>query len=348
LIGCWKHQWFYSEPGHQNPYKVVLRVFNFARKHKYPLQRSAFTYCDDERPTRLDFAKERFGGPFTTEQVEDVKIFLRILIILIVIGPVLVLDVPTSPIFMFFFGVHFGSSEYCSWSWIIVSSGLLRHITSVLFLPAYICVLFSRLCRNHTPSIFCRLGCGIGLYILGALSIFFVEIAGHVQYQENDMYCINRITSNGTAGYLNLHWAAYIPSNLLIGIGPTLLTVTVFEFISAQSPHTMKGLLLGTYFAISGMYQFIASVVLVPFASHNFWTNKHPSRAGCLFGYFLFLCLIAVFGMILFIVAARRYKYRQREDRPYDHRFVIDFYARYLNEAHKYESSSDSDSDSDS
>ena len=162
---------------------------------------------------------------------------------------------------------------------------------------------------------------------------------------ENDTHCINRITPNGTAGYLNLHWAAYVPSNLLIGIGPTLLTVTIFEFISAQSPHAMKGLLLGTYFAISGMYQFIASVVLVPFASHNFWTTKrHPSWAGCLFGYFLFLCLVAIIGMILFLVAARCYKYREREDRPYDHRFVIDFYARYLSEAHEYESSSDSDS----
>ena len=322
-----------------------MKVLNFARKYKYPLLRSAFTYCDDERPSRLDFAKERFGGPFTTEQVEDVKTFLRILIVLIVIGPVLILDVPTSPVNMFFFGVHFGSREYCSWSWIIVSSGLLRHITSVLFLPVYICVLFSRLCRNHIPSIFCRLGCGIILYILGTLSIFFVEVAGHVQYQENDTHCINRITFNGTAGYLNLHWAAYVPSNLLIGIGPTLLTVTIFEFISAQSPHAMKGLLLGTYFAISGMYQFIASVVLVPFASHNFWTTKHhPSRAGCLFGYFLFLCLVAIIGMILFLVAARCYKYREREDRPYDHRFVIDFYARYLSEAHEYESSSDSDS----
>ena len=172
LIGCWKRHWFYSEPGHQNPYKIVLKVLNFARKHKYPLQRSAFTYCDDERPSRLDFAKERFGGPFTTEQVEDVKTFLRILMILIVIGPVLTLDVPTSPVFLFFFGVHFGSGDYCSWSWIIISSGLLRHITSVLFLPVYICILFSRLRRNHIPSIFCRLGCGVSLYILGAFEYF--------------------------------------------------------------------------------------------------------------------------------------------------------------------------------
>ena len=345
MLGCWKHHWFYLEPGHHNPYKVVFKVLNFARKTKYPLQRSAFTYCDDERPSRLDFAKERFGGPFTTEQVEDVKTFLKILGILLAVGPVLVLDIPTSSIVMFFLGVHFGSSEYCNWSWIVVNSGLLRHITSILFLPVYIWVIFSWL-KNHVPSLFCRMGCGIILYILGALSIFIIEVAGHAQYEGNDSHCINHITFNGTTGFLNMHWIVYIPSNLLIGIGPTLLTVTIFEFISAQSPHSMKGLLLGTYFAIRGIYQFISSVALVPFSSHKFWTTRHhPARVGCLFGYLLFLCLIAMIGLILYLVAARCYKYREREDRPYDQRFVIDVYNRYLSEAHECGVYSDSDSD---
>ena len=62
---CYNHGWFYSEPGQDNPYKTVFRVLNFARKNKYPLRRSAFTYCDDFRPSRIDFAKERYGGPFT-------------------------------------------------------------------------------------------------------------------------------------------------------------------------------------------------------------------------------------------------------------------------------------------
>ena len=73
IILCRKRRWFHTEPGQHNPYKEVIKVLNFVRKHKYPLQRSAFTYCDDERPLRLDFAKERFGGPFSTEQVENVN-----------------------------------------------------------------------------------------------------------------------------------------------------------------------------------------------------------------------------------------------------------------------------------
>ena len=49
--------------------------------------RSAFTYCEDELPSRMDFGKSKYGGPFTTEQVEDVKIFLR-LIAIIAVGSV--------------------------------------------------------------------------------------------------------------------------------------------------------------------------------------------------------------------------------------------------------------------
>ncbi len=64
----------------------------FAIKHKKPIRRSAFTYCDDERPSRLDFGKQRYGGPFTTEQVEDVKVMINIVIVLIAVCPYFLLE----------------------------------------------------------------------------------------------------------------------------------------------------------------------------------------------------------------------------------------------------------------
>ena len=66
IISCWKRHWFSNEIRQQNPCRMILKVLNFARKHKYPLQRSAFTFSDDEKPSRLDFAKVKYGGPFTT------------------------------------------------------------------------------------------------------------------------------------------------------------------------------------------------------------------------------------------------------------------------------------------
>ena len=108
----------------------------------------------------------------------------------------------------------------------------------------------------------------------------------------------------------------------------------------------MKGLLLGTHFAIKGAYQFISSVALVPFTSYKLQdSEQHSLHTGCLFGYLLYVCVIALIGLILFSVAARKYKYRERDDRPYDQRFVIDVYNRYLNQVQDNEPSSDSDSD---
>ena len=70
-----------KEPVTQSPFKAIYKVIRYAIKHKYPQYRSAFTYCEDELPSRIDFGKSKYGGPFTTEQVEDVKTFLRLLII---------------------------------------------------------------------------------------------------------------------------------------------------------------------------------------------------------------------------------------------------------------------------
>ena len=56
-----------------NPIKLIIQVLNYTRKHSFPERRSAFTYLDEEQPARIDFGKDKFGGPFTEEEVEDVK-----------------------------------------------------------------------------------------------------------------------------------------------------------------------------------------------------------------------------------------------------------------------------------
>ncbi len=75
-------QLFQRETKLGNPYKLVYNVVKFAILHRKPLKRGAFTFCDNIRPSRLDFGKQRYGGPFTTEQVEDVRVMLNILKIL--------------------------------------------------------------------------------------------------------------------------------------------------------------------------------------------------------------------------------------------------------------------------
>ena len=62
-----------------NPVKLIGQVLNYARKNKYPKNRSALTYWEEDYPSRLDLGKEKYGGPFSVEQVEDVKTVLRLI-----------------------------------------------------------------------------------------------------------------------------------------------------------------------------------------------------------------------------------------------------------------------------
>ena len=71
----------------------MFKVLQFTKDHANPIRHSAFTYCEDELPSRLDLGKEKYGGPFITEPVEDVKAFVGILGVLLTTGPLFTVDV---------------------------------------------------------------------------------------------------------------------------------------------------------------------------------------------------------------------------------------------------------------
>ena len=353
VLSFHKSHWFYSEPGQHNPYTIVLKVLNYVRTHKYPLQRSAFTYGDDVMPSRFDFAKERFGGPFTTEQVEDVKSFLRILLILFVLGPIHVLQVPGSFTVLPLFGLHTGYNsnveaehKQCNWKVYFLRSNSMVWLISTLVFPLYIWFIFSFL-RKRMPRILIRLSVGILLLFLGIVSMLIVDAVGHSMHLSTDL--LNTTASQDQCmfharshhGYLhyptlNLHWSVLIPLNILLGLGPLLVETTTLEFISAQSPHSMKGFLVGIYFAIKGLFQFFGSITIIPVSLYHPLGipsfNQLPSSISCGFIYLLFTCMVGLIGMVLFFVAAVKYKYRERDEVTFHQRHVEEIYDRYLSQ----------------
>ena len=339
-FSCWKRHWFIANPAQHNPYKMVFKVLNFARTHKWPLRRSAFTYCDDEKPSRVDYAKSRYGGPFTTEQVEDVKALLRILGLLLTLGPLFIMDIPSS--FMDFpsFGAHtgfFAEGKHHCHRWAILDTGSLKYIAGSIFIPLYI--LFHFIFLKQKIKLLSRLWIGLFLYFLGLLSMLIIDLAGHL-HSVNDQGVGSRcmftyVSINETLLYpvLELHWTVLLPPNILLGIGSPIVMTTVLEFISAQSPQSMKGLLIGMFFAFKGIFQLISSVVLFLFSTNRIWVrSKHINAVtNCGFGYLLFTSVSGLIGLILFSVVAKRYKYRERDDRPYDQSQIEEiFYRRTL------------------
>ena len=76
---CWNNL-LIKEPISQNPFVFIYKVSKYAVKYRYlTSRRSAFTYAEQEPIGRIDLGKSKYEGPFTTEEVEDVKTFYRLL-----------------------------------------------------------------------------------------------------------------------------------------------------------------------------------------------------------------------------------------------------------------------------
>ena len=330
----------------------MYSIIKFAKSHKHPLRRSAFTHCDNYIPSRFDFAKERFGGPFTTEQVEDVKTFLRILVVLLAIGPVFALEVPGSVFVFPFFGLHSlhpyhhhkNYEEYCTskfaWKFMMGSGIAMNLFSTVILFPGYIWTTLFQL-RKKVPKLFVRLGIGISLCVLGVASLLITDVVGHVQNGHNftnHSQCIFQSTLSNTKSViyptLNMHWGVLVPPSLLLGIGPLLIIATTLEFISAQSPQSMKGLLVGVFFAIRGLFQFLNSIVIIPLSSKQPWGTRemidHPPVTNCGFVYLMLTSVTGLIGLILFSLAAKRYKYRTRDEGIFCLHDVEEIYDRYI------------------
>ena len=186
-ISCYKRKSFHSEPRTQNPYGTVYKVLKFVAKHDKPLRRSAFAYCDDEMPTRIEFAKQRFGGPFSTETVEDVRTFLRMIVLLVSIGPVYIVLVATWYIFplhgiytgkegLFDYKKHEHNKTFSckGFNWVILASGNASLLVSVIFIPIY--VIFILPCiTKRLPKVLFRIGIGMALLLLADLSMTLTQ-----------------------------------------------------------------------------------------------------------------------------------------------------------------------------
>lgn len=90
LNGCFRNQ-FMADNERVNPYKKVVQVLYLAVVIKRPVYRSAFSFSGAKPPSRLNLTKTVHGGHFTSEEVEDVKTFLRLLGVLLFVFICLIL-----------------------------------------------------------------------------------------------------------------------------------------------------------------------------------------------------------------------------------------------------------------
>ena len=81
LLQHYKRHLNVDHVGH-SPFTMIYKIVKYAWQHKCPVNRSAFTYWENDIPSRIDLGKNKYGGPFTNEEVEDTKTFFCILLLL--------------------------------------------------------------------------------------------------------------------------------------------------------------------------------------------------------------------------------------------------------------------------
>ena len=331
LAKC-KRNWFLIEPGTVNPYKLVYRVTKFARQHKTPVHRSAFTYCEDEIPTGLDLGKEKYGGPFSTEQVEDVKVFYGILKVLFTFGTVFFLDFAACSVLPFY-ALH---TSWCTDvdydiqlsgtlpQQILLNCGLLSPLLIAVCLPLYLCLLRPFM-SQYVPGMLKRMGFGITLALLSLVASFVLDTVAHIPLGNNvngtDL-CMFQYPDDELVKLPQQSSLLLIVPLVLTSLSHMLSYTAVFEFICSQSPHSMKGLLIGLLYAIKALYQLLATLLTVPFA-----VGLNPRLMSCGFYYYLVNIIIGLIAVLMYIWVAKKYKNRERDDICEVHRYAEEYYS---------------------
>ena len=301
LVCCCKQRLVIEPPTHIDPVKMIWRVMKYAWKHKYPVRRSAFTY-NENPPSRLDLAKERYGGPFTTEQVEDVKSFWNILTILLPFLGNSIIDtrgvgqqyidamgINTTTI-TFFANIILRFPKMFDYSVVFLCIPL--QLVVVPFFPYYVPKMLKRMWIGLVFILFS----GITLTVISAALNNSLQELNHTSFCGEHYHTSNITISTGLWPY----YVLIIPQ-LLSGFGFLLNLMTILEFILAQGPHYMQGTLMGTLFLK------IAVTLLIS-------TVRESTSVGCYWEYYAVISGIVFISLIIYSIVAYRYKYRQRNE----------------------------------
>ena len=323
------------EPVGINPVNQIIDVLKYAYHHKYPVRRSALSYYQNTYPSRLDFGKVQYGGPFTNEEVEDTKTVLRLLVLLLSL-----------------FGFHLSSDEFsvnnhvlyksCPSSlallYFIGNPSILTDVITLVGIPVFHVLLKSSF-GKYVPNMIKRMWFGmlllflqelVSLIIANQISYINCEYYMHVLGQQNKLYpqSPTSICYFSIIQYINnTEWnttdcGSICPSSLytvdstlmwllvpqiIHGFGYMLVFISVLEFICAQAPFRLKGFMIGIWYAMFSLkhllINMIDSAVIYYHLIERTWIIYESIKIG-----------IIGLSLIIFSIICRWYRYRERDE----------------------------------
>ena len=337
-----KRHFYIQRPGF-SPFTVLYRVLKYSWKHKVPENRSAFTYWEEDIPRRIDFGKNKYGGPFTNEEVEDTKTFLRIL-----------------PLLLCLFGYHLAGDGYSALQQLMKTSCpslpvLLLiaynplHISSlvtVISIPLYRLVIRNVLPHISKVLMLTRMWMGMYLSLLQVVLSIIIVLSYNFTYwqhwwqQQQPLISYNhrhpdihiclkaQLKHQGSSGFHFLADSTYIwfiVPQLLNGLSSLLVSMTVFEFICAQAPRTTQGLLIGLWYATFSIRYLVVAILDSYITERRSWLIYEGVKG--------FILLVS---LGLFWYVSRHYRYRQRDEIVNVQGMIEDTHERWFDQEEEY------------
>ena len=332
---------FYIQRAGLNPFKNIYKVLKYSWKHKVPEHRSAFTYWEEDIPPRIDLGKNKYGGPFTNEEVEDTKTFLRIL-----------------PLLLCLYGYHLAGDGYSAPEQLqrtscpslpvlllIVANPLhISTIVTVVGIPMYHFV-FTRL-FPWLKNILLLTKMWIGMYLSLVQVVVYIFVVVTTYWQHHSSYSIEP-KNHSDSSYLNCFiirsgffnhshcqrfydpvdntYLWFIIPQILNGLSSLLVSMTVFEFICAQAPRTTQGLLIGLWYATFSIKYLGVGILDNLITETRSWLISE--------GVMGFLVLVS---LVLFSCVSKRYRYRQRDEIVNVQGMIEEIYERRMDQEEEY------------
>ena len=162
-------------------------------------------------------------------------------------------------------------------------------------------------------SIAIKFLCSIFIFSAAVLVLLGIETSSYLLKKRSNQ------TTDGYAfqkeSYIDVHWV--ILPNFLIGLSMFLYILSGIEFICAQAPFNMKGLVLGIACALFGLGTLITASISEAFIKKDSLWKNAPLTSGILW-YLIMEGVIVLIGFIVLVVIVKMYKRRTRISMSYE------------------------------
>lgn len=152
---------------------------------------------------------------------------------------------------------------------------------------------------------------------LSNVVLLVLDLAGHLSLKNNVCFLHSYDAKVG----VNFRWA--VVASLLWGVCDLLVTASTFTFICSQAPGKMRGMLLGLFMLMQGLFQVVGDAV-----AYGFGVSDKSFIVSCGVWYWMTLALVSLAGCAVLSVAIKFYQQRKSGDDVVPQQIIEEIYER--------------------